>query len=394
MPVPARCTFAPAMRPSGPVGVAGSTSTPSPLRFSPRAAVTPALQQTCLASWMEDMSGSATVLRHDAILAGIRVAGMEPDRSTIWPYEARRAGRLLLLPLRAPGRRRRRAGARRARGRRRAALFVRDGRDHDASSSRSRGRAPRSRWRRAPTSAPRGSSTSWSAGASATSSTTSSALRPRRTSSGSRRRRIRLLTMPDFAAATATRRADGLRRDRRDARLPPPAGPRRRLRRPQRDEVPRRPPQRAARRDDHAGRGADGAAPRLPRQHGADRRTGRGCRALGGLETLDVRVERQTETATELARRLEAHPAVGIVRYPGFGGLISFDVAARRRGPPRRDVHPPDRERHEPRRRRLDDGVAAPLGGRPGARGTAAALGRARGRRRALGRPRTGPGQI
>ena len=48
---------------------------------------------------------------------------------------------------------------------------------------------------------------------------------------------------------------------------------------------------------------------------------------LRGLKTLEVRVARQTETATELARRLEAHPAVERVRYPGFGGLMSFDVA-------------------------------------------------------------------
>ena len=46
-----------------------------------------------------------------------------------------------------------------------------------------------------------------------------------------------------------------------------------------------------------------------------------------GLKTLDVRVQRQTASAQELARRLEQHPNVQIVRYPGFGGLISFDVA-------------------------------------------------------------------
>src|SRR3954452_10858777 len=48
---------------------------------------------------------------------------------------------------------------------------------------------------------------------------------------------------------------------------------------------------------------------------------------LRSLETLPLRVERQTESARELARRLEAHASVQIVRYPGFGGLISFDVA-------------------------------------------------------------------
>jgi cystathionine gamma-synthase len=46
-----------------------------------------------------------------------------------------------------------------------------------------------------------------------------------------------------------------------------------------------------------------------------------------GLPTLELRVRRQTETAQELARRLATHPAVEVVRYPGFGGLLSFDVA-------------------------------------------------------------------
>ena len=48
---------------------------------------------------------------------------------------------------------------------------------------------------------------------------------------------------------------------------------------------------------------------------------------LRGLETLGPRVRLQTESARELARRLKDHPAVEIVRYPGFGGLLSFDVA-------------------------------------------------------------------
>jgi len=53
---------------------------------------------------------------------------------------------------------------------------------------------------------------------------------------------------------------------------------------------------------------------------------------LRGLETLETRMRRHTETAAELARRLREHPAVTRVRYPGFSGLISFDVA----GDPRR----------------------------------------------------------
>ena len=60
---------------------------------------------------------------------------------------------------------------------------------------------------------------------------------------------------------------------------------------------------------------------------------------LRGLETLEVRVRRQSASALELARRLAGHPAVERVRYPGlgdavatryldaFGCLLSFDVA-------------------------------------------------------------------
>ncbi|HET8607645.1 MAG TPA: PLP-dependent aspartate aminotransferase family protein [Gaiellaceae bacterium] len=69
---------------------------------------------------------------------------------------------------------------------------------------------------------------------------------------------------------------------------------------------------------------------------------------LRGLRTLAVRVARQSASALELARRLDAHPAVERVFYPGlgdataaryldggFGGLLSFlaaggaDAAAR-----------------------------------------------------------------
>ena len=48
---------------------------------------------------------------------------------------------------------------------------------------------------------------------------------------------------------------------------------------------------------------------------------------LRGLSTLEVRVARQTESAATIAERLREHTAVEIVRYPGFGGLLSFDVA-------------------------------------------------------------------
>ena len=59
---------------------------------------------------------------------------------------------------------------------------------------------------------------------------------------------------------------------------------------------------------------------------------------LRGMKTLALRVERQSATALELARRLARHPNVERVRYPGlgdpiaeryleaFGPLLSFDV--------------------------------------------------------------------
>ena len=48
---------------------------------------------------------------------------------------------------------------------------------------------------------------------------------------------------------------------------------------------------------------------------------------LRGLKTLEVRVRRQSATAALLAERLRGHPGVETVRYPGLGGLLSFDVA-------------------------------------------------------------------
>jgi cystathionine gamma-synthase len=48
---------------------------------------------------------------------------------------------------------------------------------------------------------------------------------------------------------------------------------------------------------------------------------------LRSLKTLRVRMDRITANARDIAARLEAHPAVERLRYPGFGGLMSFDVA-------------------------------------------------------------------
>ncbi|HLK95305.1 MAG TPA: PLP-dependent aspartate aminotransferase family protein [Nocardioidaceae bacterium] len=49
--------------------------------------------------------------------------------------------------------------------------------------------------------------------------------------------------------------------------------------------------------------------------------------ALRGMRTLALRVDRSEASARELVRRLAEHPAVGRVRYPGFGGIISIELA-------------------------------------------------------------------
>jgi cystathionine gamma-synthase len=46
--------------------------------------------------------------------------------------------------------------------------------------------------------------------------------------------------------------------------------------------------------------------------------------ALRGLRTLHLRVERAQSNATELARRLDDHPLLTEVRYPGLGGMVSI----------------------------------------------------------------------
>ncbi len=49
--------------------------------------------------------------------------------------------------------------------------------------------------------------------------------------------------------------------------------------------------------------------------------------ALRGLRTLHVRLERAQSNAQELVARLRTHPAVGEVRYPGFGAVIAIVLA-------------------------------------------------------------------
>ncbi len=48
---------------------------------------------------------------------------------------------------------------------------------------------------------------------------------------------------------------------------------------------------------------------------------------LRGVKTLSIRMREHCANARLIAEFLEAHPAVERVRYPGFGGLMSFDVA-------------------------------------------------------------------
>ena len=49
--------------------------------------------------------------------------------------------------------------------------------------------------------------------------------------------------------------------------------------------------------------------------------------ALRGMRTLELRLDRAEENAAELARRLREHHAVQRVRYPGFGTMVSIEVA-------------------------------------------------------------------
>jgi cystathionine gamma-synthase len=49
--------------------------------------------------------------------------------------------------------------------------------------------------------------------------------------------------------------------------------------------------------------------------------------ALRGARTLPLRLRQAQASAAQLAARLAEHPAVGRVRYPGFGTVVSFELA-------------------------------------------------------------------
>ena len=48
---------------------------------------------------------------------------------------------------------------------------------------------------------------------------------------------------------------------------------------------------------------------------------------MRGLRTLHLRVERYEANAGQLAGRLAGHRAVERVRYPGFGAIVSIELA-------------------------------------------------------------------
>jgi cystathionine gamma-synthase len=49
--------------------------------------------------------------------------------------------------------------------------------------------------------------------------------------------------------------------------------------------------------------------------------------ALRGARTLALRLRQAQASAKELAARLSWHPTVTKVRYPGFGTIVSFELA-------------------------------------------------------------------
>jgi len=48
---------------------------------------------------------------------------------------------------------------------------------------------------------------------------------------------------------------------------------------------------------------------------------------LRGIKTLELRMQRHAENASRIAGALRTHPAVTQVYYPGFGGMVSFELA-------------------------------------------------------------------
>ena len=113
-----------------------------------------------------------------------------------------------------------------------------------------------------------------------------------------------------------------------------------------------------------------------------------------GLKSLAVRLDRMEATARRLVELLADHPAVETVRYPGFGFLVSFDVAD---GPAAQRVEVATEVIENATslggvRTKLES--AAPLGGGPLPGRASSAVGRPRVGGRALDRPRARPRSI
>lgn len=80
-------------------------------------------------------------------------------------------------------------------------------------------------------------------------------------------------------------------------------------------------------RDDEAGRDLHDRLLRRRSLGGAIAGPMEAWLALRGLRTLSLRLERACANAADLADRLAAHPRVARVRYPGWGAIISIEVA-------------------------------------------------------------------
>ena len=72
--------------------------------------------------------------------------------------------------------------------------------------------------------------------------------------------------------------------------------------------------------------------------------------ALRGSRTLALRLRHAQASAEQLAARLAEHPAVGRVRYPGFGTIVSFELADAAAADRACSLHSDHSARHEPRR--------------------------------------------
>ena len=200
---------------------------------------------------------------------------MEPlDRATIWPYREGKPGELYYQRYAHPNALAAEARARGAGRRGDAALPLRRGRD-DGARTRAAGARPDDR-------AGRGRLLRHRRALRDARALGRPPRRVRPDRPAARRRRPRLARgalepVPDHArprGGSGLAGAGGGRLDRRDARLPTTARRRRGFRAPQRDEVPRRPRRRAARRGRLPFRRGRRAPARVPRSHRDRGRTG------------------------------------------------------------------------------------------------------------------------